>query len=401
MRKTFLILMLTAFTALLGNGIIVPLLPGYADSMGASGVSIGLILAGYSASRAITMPFIGRLSDRAGRRKVFIVVGLLLCTVFSLGYIWATNIVELILVRVFHGIAAGLVVPIARTYVGDLSPEGEEATWMSYFNASFLAGIGVGPLLGGGLAEFFGINIAFLTLAGLCLLSFVGNIIFLPESKQAKARAGAPSSYRKMFRSNATIGLISYRLIESMGRRGFFTFIPVLAGIHLGLGPMQIGIIIAANAVTSSLLQIVSGKIQDRLHVNRRNVVIWGGILSAAYMVATPLAESFWQLALINVIAGIRVAMTQPATSAIMIIEGRKFGMGATLAVFGTAMSAGMAIGPPLAGAMSDAFDISAAFYFAATTVLAGSFIFGWFTRGITSATGGDREEPPAEHPAD
>ena len=145
MRKTFLILMLTAFTALLGNGIIVPLLPGYADSMGASGVSIGLILAGYSASRAITMPFIGRLSDRVGRRKVFIVVGLLLCTVFSLGYIWATNIVALILVRVFHGIAAGLVVPIARTYVGDLSPEGEEATWMSYFNASFLAGIGVGP----------------------------------------------------------------------------------------------------------------------------------------------------------------------------------------------------------------------------------------------------------------
>lgn len=401
MKKTFLILLLTAFTALLGNGIIVPLLPGYADSMGASGVSIGFIVAGYSASRAIIMPFIGRLSDRTGRRKLFIVVGLFLCTVFSLGYIWATNVVELIVVRVLHGIAAGLVVPIARTYVGDLSPEGEEATWMSYFNASFLAGIGVGPLLGGGLAEFFGINAAFLTLAGLCLLSFVGNIIFLPESKQAIAHAGEPSSYRKMFRSNATIGLISYRLIESMGRRGFFTFIPVLAGLHLGLGPMQIGIIIAANAVVSSLLQTVSGKIQDRLRINRRNVVIWGGIISIAYMVATPLAQNFWQLALINVIAGIRVAITQPATSAIMVIEGRKFGMGTTLAVFGTAMSAGMAIGPPLAGAMSDAFDINAAFYFAAAAVLAGSFIFAWFTRGIPAAAQGGREGPPGEHPPD
>jgi len=70
-RKIFPILALCVFSSMLGVGIIAPLLPLYAENLGATGIWIGVIFAGFSISRAIFLPIIGRLSDRIGR-KLFI-----------------------------------------------------------------------------------------------------------------------------------------------------------------------------------------------------------------------------------------------------------------------------------------------------------------------------------------
>lgn len=67
---------------MLGLGIVVPLLPYYADTLGATGIGIGLIFSGFALSRAIFMPLIGRYSDRMGR-KYFILIGLGLFTLLS------------------------------------------------------------------------------------------------------------------------------------------------------------------------------------------------------------------------------------------------------------------------------------------------------------------------------
>ena len=75
-RKIFPILALCIFSAMLGIGIIAPLLPLYAEHMGATGIWLGIIFGGFAASRAIVMPIVGRLSDRSGR-KLFLTVGLL------------------------------------------------------------------------------------------------------------------------------------------------------------------------------------------------------------------------------------------------------------------------------------------------------------------------------------
>ena len=69
-RKVFPILALSIFSSMLGVGIIAPLLPLYAESLGATGIWLGIIFGGFSISRAIVMPIIGRLSDRHGRRPI-------------------------------------------------------------------------------------------------------------------------------------------------------------------------------------------------------------------------------------------------------------------------------------------------------------------------------------------
>ena len=153
-KKVFPILALSIFSSLLGSGIIAPLLPLYADSLGASGVWLGAIFAGFAVSSTISTPIFSKLSDRQGRKR-YISTGLFFFGVTSVGFIWASSVYELTLIRFLQGIAGGMIIPIARAYIGDLAPEGEEGKWMGYSNAAFFAGFGVGPLLGGVLAERF------------------------------------------------------------------------------------------------------------------------------------------------------------------------------------------------------------------------------------------------------
>ncbi|MFA5317526.1 MAG: MFS transporter, partial [Dehalococcoidales bacterium] len=147
-KKAFPILALSVFAGMLGLGIISPLMPIYARDLGATGIWIGALLASYSASRAIFMPFIARFSDKRGRR-VILATGLLFYGLISFFYMGVQETWQLLLVRIIHGSAGGMIIPIAKAYVGELSPRGEEGTWMGYYNTAFFAGIGSGPLIGG------------------------------------------------------------------------------------------------------------------------------------------------------------------------------------------------------------------------------------------------------------
>jgi len=377
-KKIFPVLALSIFSSVLGVGIIAPLLPLYADSLGATGVWLGVIFASFSITRAISMPIFGWLSDRRGR-KVFLCSGLLFYAIISLGYIWAGNILELTLIRLLHGAAAGMIVPIAQAYIGDLSPEGEEGKWMGYFNAAFFTGLGCGPLIGGGLTEHFGMSIAFSSMGGLNLLAFLIAALFLHESGQRKTAAGHRSPFAGMRTSGIIKGLVSYRLAFAMGRGTFITFLPIFAAIYIGLKPALIGVLLAVNILLMALLQVFSGNIADRL--NRRAMVVLGSFLNIAFLTLIPLTHSFWQLLGLCALGGVGGAISLPAASALTVDEGRKFGMASTIAIFNMAMSIGMALGPIASGAIADFSGLESVFYFGAGLSLIGTISFAWLTR--------------------
>lgn len=378
MKKIFPVLALSIFSSILGVGIIAPLLPLYADSLGATGVWLGVIFASFSITRAISMPIFGWLSDRSGR-KVFLCSGLFFYAIISLGYIWAGNILELTLIRLLHGTAAGMIVPIAQAYIGDLSPEGEEGKWMGYFNAAFFTGLGCGPLMGGALTEHFGMSTAFSTMGGLNLLAFLIAALFLHESGQRKTAAGHRSPFAGMRTSGVIKGLVSYRLAFAMGRGAFVTFLPIFAAIYIGLKPALIGVLLAANILLMALLQVFSGNIADRF--NRRAMVILGSFVNITYLAMVPLTHSFWQLLGLCALGGIGGAISLPAASALTVDEGRKFGMASTIAIFNMAMSIGMALGPIASGAIADFSGLGSVFYFGAGLSLIGTILFAWLTR--------------------
>ncbi|MFC1992900.1 MFS transporter [Chloroflexota bacterium] len=195
-KKVFPVLALSIFSSMLGSGIIAPLLPLYAENLGATGIWIGVIFTGFSISRTIFIPIMGRLSDRNGR-KPFICIGLLIYAITSLGYIWADSVLQLTFVRLIQGASAGMILPIAQAYVGDISPEREEGRWMGYFNAAFFTGFGLGPLMGGALTDHFGMTIAFSTMAGLNLLAFLIALSLLPEVNHVKTVTSSNPSFKK------------------------------------------------------------------------------------------------------------------------------------------------------------------------------------------------------------
>jgi len=353
-------------------------LPLYAESLGATGIWLGVIFAGFSISRAIFMPIIGRLSDRNGR-KLFLCIGLLIYSIISLGYIWASNVSQLTLVRLIQGAAGGMVIPIAQAYVGDISPEGEEGKWIGYSNAAFFIGFGFGPLMGGLLTDHFGMNVAFYAMGGLNLLAFLVAVLFLPEVSHQKTATRPHSSFREISSSSMVKGLSSFRLAFSLGRGAFSCFLPLFATMYIDSSPALIGVLLTVNILLMSLLLPYLGKIADRF--NRRVLVVVGSLISIAFLALLPVTHNFWQLLGLCAFGGLGGAISLPAASALVVEEGRRFGMGSTIAIFTMAMSIGMAIGPLLGGVVADFVNINSVFYFAAGMGLIGTSLFIWFTR--------------------
>ena len=372
-RKVFPVLALSIFSSMLGVGIISPLLPLYAENLGATGIWLGVIFSSFSITRAVFMPFIGKLSDRWGR-KPFVSLGLLVYSVISLGYIWAGSVPQLTLVRLIQGAAAGMIIPISLAYIGDISPRGEEGRWMGYFNAAFFTGFGLGPLIGGALSDHFGMHAAFSVMGGLNFLAFLTTSFLLPDSGQGK-RESSPS-LRRVLQSSLFKGLFSFRLSYALGRGIFATFLPLFASIYVGLRPTAIGILLATNILLMSMLQICSGKMADRL--NRKALVILGSFISLTYLALIPLAQNFWGLLGLCILGGLGGVISLPAASALVVEEGRRFGMGASMGTFAMAFSIGMAAGPIISGGLADLTNIQSTFYFAAATGLLGVGLFAW-----------------------
>jgi MFS family permease len=376
-RRLLPVLALTVFTSNLGNGIIAPLLPIYAKELGASGVWLGIIFAGTSIASALLMPVTGRLSDKRGR-KLFLALGVGGLTVVSFAYVWAHSVGGLTIIRFVQGAAAAMVMPIAQAYIGDITPPGEEGKWMGIFNATFIIGFGTGPLLGGVVADRFGMNTAFYIMGSLNLLSFLSTIILLPEITQRRQSSGR-FSLKVITASNVTRGIFTYQIGASSIRGIMTTFIPVFAVSMAGLNSALIGTILTVSIIANSLLQVPFGNLADRL--DRRLMVVIGALGSGISMLLVPSASGFWLLLMFLGFGALFDGISTPAAMAAIIQEGRKYGMGVATSVSNMGAGLGMGLAPILAGFVVDNFYVGSAFYVAASISVISVCIFSFLTR--------------------
>ncbi|MDX1632193.1 MAG: MFS transporter [Thermoanaerobaculia bacterium] len=178
-------LFFTVFLDLAGFGMILPLLPFYAQRYGADAFQVGLLFSVYSLSQAIGAPFLGRISDRFGRRPILLITvaghGLSL-VLFAL----AGNFTVLLVARIAAGIFAANF-SIAQAYVADVTPPETRAKGMGLVGAALGMGFVVGPGLGG-LLSFFGQVAVPLGAAVLAAVNFAMIFQALPESLKGTAR---------------------------------------------------------------------------------------------------------------------------------------------------------------------------------------------------------------------
>jgi MFS family permease len=363
MQKSILLTILSAiFIVFVGMGIIVPILPIYAEELGATGFALGIIMAAYAVSGGLLQPFVGNLSDRYGK-KGFLTAGLIMFAATGYIYTIAGSVAQLVLIRFFHGAGSAMIIPIAMAYIIE-SADGHVGRFIGWFNIAIFAGIGAGPVLGGFFLDLLGKNAGFYAMSGLSLISAILVIAILPGQKPdtpAKARDRLFSVFRQMMRSRRVMGILLARMATMIIMVPTFAFLPLLMTQQMGASGSQIGTVIACRTLINAFFQVPFGKLADTRDQNR--LLMAGTVLIGVTMCCVPFATGFVCLLLLFAVIGLGEAISWPAMGALAAEEGKRFGQGSMMGVFNMAMNLGVFIGAMGVGALVDLLSIDWAFY--------------------------------------
>ncbi|HHP7233062.1 MAG TPA: MFS transporter [Desulfobacterales bacterium] len=380
-KAIFVTLFFSIFATITGVGIVVPLLPVYARSLGAGGFAIGLIFGAFSLSRVFFLPYFGRLSDRKGR-KPLIVPGLLAYTLISFAFMASSNIVALIAIRFLQGIASAMLLPVIQAYVGDITSEGREGFTMGLFQMSLFFGLSLGPVLGGVIHDRFGLNAAFLGMGTLSLFGFLLSMFLLPPARKERAvcRGRPPAEWRRLLQSRQIAALFVFRFAYTACIGIIWGFLPVLAAGEFSLTSAMIGFLVMLGILISGIIHLPMGYLADR--VNKKSLVIIGGLLVSYAVVSYAWSDSLMELILASAAFGIGGGICMPALMAAAVTVGdRSDAMGSVMALLTVSHSLGMLFGSMSAGLMMDVFRLRAAFPLGAILMLAGSLLFMMLSR--------------------
>lgn len=377
-KRIISVIFVVIATVMIGVGIIAPLMPVYAQQMGATGMWLGIIFAAFATTRMIFTPLFGRFSDRFGR-KWFLMAGLVAFTLLSLGYVASTTVYQLTVLRLFHGLTSALVVPIAFAYIGDITPPGEEGKYMSLVNLPIFVGMGIGPFLGGRIADAFGIRSAFLVLFALGAIASLLVLFLLPDFRARRSEhAGEPATFRAMLSNNLVKALITIRAGGAVRRAIVMAFLPAFAD-YIGLTKTHVGTMISVFIVSAAVVQYPAGALADRFEKIR--IVVIGEILATVCFAFFPLIKTFPQLLAVGVVAGVAGGLAMPAVLAINTEIGRDYGMASMMGLHDAAMGLGMLFGALTAGAVMDVVGIRAIFYYGVGVGVVGVALFAFLAR--------------------
>ena len=361
-KKIFGTLFFSIFAAVTGVGIVVPLLPVYAHNLGAGGLAIGFIFGSFALSRTFFLPYFGRLSDRKGRKRL-IVIGLFSYACLSLAFILAQNVTALVAVRFFQGIASSMMMPAIQAYVGDITPQGREGFTMGFFNMSIFFGLSLGPVLGGSIKDIWGLDASFLSMGVLSLVGFFLSISFLPPShdEMILKKNRSPLPWKALLQDREIIGLFCFRLNYTACIGILWGFLPVFADTQFALSSANIGFLVMLGVFISGIIHLPMGYVADR--INRRMMIVFGGLLVAGGMIYFTRSGSLMDLVIASILFGLGGGISMPAHMAIAVFKGNKSdAMGSLMGLMTMAHSLGMLMGSSFAGLMMDIADLRVAF---------------------------------------
>ena len=376
----FLQLVLAGFLARLGYQMArSPVLPRFAQDLGAAPELLGLIVAASTVTGVVIKLPAGALSDLLGRKRMM----LLGCCFFAAPpflYPLVDSPGPLLGLRFLHGFATAIFSPVASAYVADLSRQGRGEK-LGWFAAAGDLGATAGPLLGGLLlfysASYSATYLAVGVLGVLPLLM----ILQLPDAELPAVRGAALGERSRQFwtgiaevLSNRAV-LIASTMEAAMyvGYGAFLGFFPPYAQ-GIGLNDAQIALIMGVQLGATMVAKPFSGRLSDRL--GRKPMIVAGLLLCAATLPAVPVLTSPWSLASVSALFGLGVAVVTPSTTALVADLVRAGRMGSAMGVFGTIWDCGEAAGPIVAGVLIAAVSYPPAFGLIAAFMTAMAVLF-------------------------
>jgi DHA1 family multidrug resistance protein-like MFS transporter len=356
-RRNIIILFFTLVVAMMGFGMIIPIIPFYIESLGASGSALGILMATFALMQFIFSPIWGSLSDRYGR-KTFILIGAIGNALSMLLFGLSTQLWMLYASRVLAGSLSSATIPTAMAYIGDSTSEDERGGGMGILGAAMGVGMVLGPGLGGWLAEY-SLQLPFYVAAVLSTLAFVFIFFVLPESlpehkrDTSKGKLKGPQIQDMFSALLSPIGiLLILAFLLSFGLTNFEAVFGLFALERFNYGPQRIGVILTVIGIISAGMQGgMTGTLTRRW--GEATIIKISLISSAIGFLLMLLAYNYFTVLLTVGIFILSNTLLRPAVSS-MTSKMAPGGQGVAMGLNNAFMSLGRILGPVWAGSVFD-----------------------------------------------
>ena len=381
-----LVIFLTVLIDLIGFGIIIPLLPFYAElpQYGASPIQIGLLMAIYSLGQFLFSPFWGALSDKHGRRPILLFsigMGALSLAAFAA----AQSLWMLFLARGLHGIFAANI-STAQAYMADITTPEKRAKGMGLIGAAFGLGFTFGPWLGGELSTY-SYTLPIWVAATMSAVNFVLAYTILPESLDLSK--GVPSRKPRPINPSTIISVMRMPAVGIAITLMFlitFSFSMMTSSFALyeerlyNLGPQEIGRLMG---IIGFIGVVVQGGAIERLikRFGEETLIRVGvpciglGILGFAFAGPTESSIVFSPLGAVCAFFALVYGFTQPSMFSIISRRSPPEAQGLVMGTNHSLSALGRTIAPAIGLAMFGYISPAAPFIGAAGLLVVGSFV--------------------------
>ncbi|WP_368085870.1 MFS transporter [Halalkalicoccus paucihalophilus] len=349
--NSFLIIVLPLYIA---SGIVEGRTFGLTESM-----LIGIVLSLVGFVSSLSQPVTGRVSDRTGRRKLYILIGLGGLTTANLLYLLAGSYLSLIALRALQGMSIAFIIPASVALVNELAGAGTRGGNMGVYNTFRLVGFGAGPVAAGVLVNagpysilgfgLSGFEATFYVAAGAAALSFalVSALVHDPAELE---RAGEDLSIDVLDGDGGldpifTLGVAS--LFMAIGIALFATLQPEI-NARLDQGSTWFGVQFAAFIISQVFLQVPIGRASDRW--GRKPFILVGLVLLAPSTLAQGIVLDSWLMLVVRLTQGVAGAMVFAPALALAGDLATGGDSGSKLSVLTMAFGLGVALGPLSAG---------------------------------------------------
>lgn len=339
------------FINFLGYGIVFPLLPLLTIQYGGNPLVSGFFIGVFSLMQVISMPILGRLSDRYGRRPLllFSLWGTFISFVL-MGY--SKSLVWLLIARVVDGISGGNL-SIAQAYIADITDKRDRAQGMGIIGAAISLGFILGPLWGSFFsrisfsASFF--SAAIITLASIILTQF-----FLPESVTEKEITYEKKHYHfgDFFRhtwSSGILGLFLTQLVLFWAQSGLYTTLSLFTHDVLHFSLSQTALLFAISGILSAFIQAYMIKKIVSIF-SEENILVYGTIGSTIGMGIMAGTSSVLFFTLGVMIFSVGNSFLQPIVQALVSEKTPEHEQGGSMGLLQSFGAAGRIVGPIAAG---------------------------------------------------
>ncbi len=372
-----------AFIFTLGFGIIVPVMPYYANSLGAVAFDLGLLMATFSVMQFIFAPLWGRVSDRIGRKPVmmvgllgfglsFTITGLssqpqMLAISEMIGHFTGLtpHIGVLFCSELVGGTLSAGIWPAVLAYIADITEPGERGDLMGQMGAASGLGIIFGPAISGFIATL-GLTVPFFAAAGLAYVTAALSYVLLPESLVRRAPV-ARNKLPMMRALGTTLGIIfllslfisfagafidstfAFFVMDKFGLTDAPSSMPFLTGSLILTGPGVMGIVFATMGVIGVLCQgLLVGRVMAAF--GEVKTIIGGLVIVGAGLVLLLASVDLSTLILFIALIGVGSGLVNPSLNTLVSRRTDPANQGSMLGVLGSFNSFGRAIGPPAGG---------------------------------------------------